>query len=365
MKADFSMVSFLKEDALLRYNESNNSFILYTEDDEKAQKAGLTLSRKAKGPNGENVYFTSDYKQKPEFNPYAVLDFYDDGDDKVKKILSSLRAEYTDSWKDDSEFGYPCPEGLEYLPYQRAGIQYALEKGNCIIGDEPGLGKTIQAIGVANAIGARRVLVLCPASIRLNWQHEINLWSTIPLVSTQAILKGSTEIAVSVNYIICSYDLARKENVHKKFMARDWDLIIADEAHYLKSPEALRTRSMFGGGDKQDYFYNNGLINKTDKIIALTGTPLPNRPREAYTLTRGLDWEAIDYASYDKFTYRYNPSAKFGSHSEERKGRLSELNARLRCNLMVRRHKKDVLTQLPDKRYEMTYVEPNGAISEV
>jgi SNF2 family DNA or RNA helicase len=77
-----------------------------------------------------------------------------------------------------------------------------------------------------------------------------------------------------------------------------------------------------------------------------------------------LNWEAIDYMSQDVFYSRFNPPKEYG-HDDEIKGRLPELNARLRCNLMVRRQKKDVLPQLPDKRYEMTYIEPNGAIRDV
>jgi SNF2 family DNA or RNA helicase len=79
-----------------------------------------------------------------------------------------------------------------------------------------------------------------------------------------------------------------------------------------------------------------------------------------------LNWESVDYLSQDAFLYRFNPSVQVGyGHNVEAKGRLPELNARLRCNMMVRRLKKDVLKQLPDKRYEMTYIEPDGAIREV
>ena len=110
-------------------------------------------------------------------------------------------------------------------------------------------------------------------------------------------------------------------------------------------------------------------------MVALTGTPIPNRPRESYVLARGLAWDAIDYMAYEPFMYRYNPSMqttyvdpRTGEtmfKNLETRGRLAELNARLRCNIMVRRLAEDVLDQLPDKRYEMTYLEPDGRISEV
>lgn len=351
---------------MLKFNERNSSFILFTEDDARAEAAGLTLSTDIRGPRGERVYYTADHSQQPDFNPYAVLEFYDEADERARGYLDGLARDYASSWADDYDIDIPAPEGKEYMPYQRAGIAYAMDKGNCIIGDEPGLGKTIQAVGIANAIDARRVLVLCPASIRLNWRREIFGWSTLRRVSVQPILRGSDGVSPHVNYTVCSYDLTRNRGIHGALSSVDWDLIVCDEGHYLKSPVAQRTRAMFGGGERGTFFHENGLDRRARRIISLTGTPLPNRPREAYTLSRGLNWEAIDYLSQDAFEYRFNSSVAVGKgHNLEAKGRLPELNARLRCNLMVRRRKKDVLKQLPDKRYEMTYIEPDGAISEV
>jgi SNF2 family DNA or RNA helicase len=79
----------------------------------------------------------------------------------------------------DSDIDIPCPEGYAYLPYQRAGIAYTLAHKNTLIGDEMGLGKTIQALGAVNASpDAKSVLVICPASLRLNWQKEAKVWLT-------------------------------------------------------------------------------------------------------------------------------------------------------------------------------------------
>jgi len=123
-----------------------------------------------------------------------------------------------------------------------------------------------------------------------------------------------------------------------------------------------------------------GLKKKTENLedvydIANAGprnrfTVLTNKgpviAHNCYTLTRGLCWEAIDWQSCESFMYRYNPSGRTSrGHNFEMRGRLPELRARLRCNFMVRRLKEDVLKDLPDKRYEMTYVETNGKIKEV
>ena len=78
---------------------------------------------------------------------------------------------------DNDAIDIPAPAGLSYLPFQRAGVAYALKRKGTLIADEMGLGKTIQAIGIINALGAeqvRRVLVICPASLKLNWQRELS-----------------------------------------------------------------------------------------------------------------------------------------------------------------------------------------------
>lgn len=349
----------------LTHNEKTGAFILLTNDKEPAEKAGLTLSTTTRGNKGELIYFTANYEKQPVFNAYAVLNFYKHADDKAKVALETYHREYEESWGEESDLEFPSPPGMEYLPYQKAGINFALTRGDVLIADEPGLGKTIQAIGIVNATKGQRNLVLCPANIRLGWQKEIHAWSTIRDVTTYPIMKGSDGISPCANYVICSYDLARDETLHEVICSEKWDTLILDEAHYLKTYDAKRTRSVFGGGAKTTAFAKRNIADNAKKIVALTGTPLPNRPRECYTIARGLNWESIDWMSADSFSYRFNPSAKFGTHTKEEVGRLPELNARLRCNFMIRRLKKDVLKQLPDKRYEMTYLEPTGAIRKV
>lgn len=355
---------------MLTFNESTNTFLLYTHDNTAAEKAGLTLSTKIRGPAGEKVYFTADQAKQPTFNPYAALEFFDEADDRARSRLQPLIGDYRESWADGTRFNgsFPCPAGKEFMPYQLSGIDYALGRDHCIIGDEPGLGKTIQAIGLANAMDAQRVLVVCPASIRLGWRREIHDWSTIPrgTLASYPVTSGRSGVSDGAHYVIVSYDLLRNPGIHAALRAIKWDLGIFDEGHYLKTPDAQRTRAVFSGGTVGSKFYDNGLSKNIGKMVAMTGTPLPNRPREAYTLARGLNWESIDYLSWDAFLNRFNPSVMMQTgHNVEAKGRLPELNARLRCNLMVRRLKKDVLPQLPDKRYEMAYIEPDGAIRKI
>ena len=142
----------------------------------------------------------------------------------------------------DSDRDIPAPSGLAYLPYQRGGIAYAMERDGVLIGDEMGLGKTIQAIGTINADpDAKRVLVICPASLKLNWQKELRKWLVRPL--TIGIAEGKSWPFTDV--VIINYDIVDK---HRPAIDTvEWDLMIADECHYLKNPKAQRTKAVLGG----------------------------------------------------------------------------------------------------------------------
>lgn len=228
---------------------------------------------------------------------------------------------------------------------------------------------TIQAIGYANTIGAERILVICPASIRIGWKRQIETWSTIPRLRSRAMLNSRSGAGLNpdLNYLITSYELAANEVIHDALCAGRWDLIILDEAHYLKTGGARRTQAVFGGGRK---FKGAALAERAEHLMPLTGTPLPNRPRECWTIAKALLHESIDFRNFEQFCYRFNPSARGITDTgrvfnREEKGRLNELQARLRCNFMVRRLKKDVLKDLPDVRYEIAYMEEDGRIKDI
>jgi SWI/SNF-related matrix-associated actin-dependent regulator 1 of chromatin subfamily A len=348
--------------ASLKFNQNTKDFVVVSNDNARAEAVGLTLSTKIRAANGDKVYFTQ--------SPYAALSYYKDADPKAQAQLANLWTDYEQSWAKVSSSKHPHPvtdelgNPLDYRPFQSAGIDYGLAHQNVLIGDEPGLGKTVQAIGIANAKGYHHVLIVCPASVRKQWQKMVRRWSTIPHV--RAVFVGSSRhgIAPTTNYTIISYELLRNEHLHEALCARDWDMIVLDEAHYLKTPSASRTRALFGGG--RGRFKTAILAEKVEKIVALTGTPLPNRPRECFTLAKGLCHESIDWMTEEEFCFRFNPSGRMESgFVREEKGRLPELQARLRCNFMIRRLKEDVLEDLPDKQYELTYVEPDGRIKEI
>lgn len=341
--------------AVLSVNSAGVFFLRdFSEDDSAlAHKTGLTWSRSGK------CWFTE--------SPYAALVFWSHASPEAQMALIDLRLEYEASWRLEFDKSFPAPPGLDYFPFQKAGIQYAIDRKHVLIGDQPGLGKTIQAIGIANELRMKRMLVVCPANVRLQWEAKIKEWSMLPIHrrnSIRLMLKGKQglpPVDAMPNWLIISYDLIRDKILQEQIAQVPWDMVVLDEIHYTKSMDANRTRALFGGGG-----YLEGACDRASKVVGLTGTPLPNRPRECYTVSRNLCWEAIDFQSYDAFTHRYNPSAEMpNGHIMERTGRLPELHNRLRCNFMVRRMKADVLSQLPDTTYEMVYVEESSGIREV
>ena len=325
-----------------------------------AKDAGLTLSTTASRSRGHNVYFT------PE--PHAVLHLWNHADEKARAALQPLRTEWERSNMNEAPKGFsvPVPEFCELMPFQIAGVHYARDRSNCLIGDAPGLGKTIQAIALANLRGCKRVLVVCPANVRPQWARQIKIWSTLPKVVVYPVFKSSDGVHPTANYVITSFEVAR-DGLWDTLRSYNWDLLVIDEGHYLKTPDAARTRALFGASrqSKCRYAGTGGISERAEQIVALTGTPLPNRPRECYTLANALDPSSVDWMNFNSFKDRFNPGGRDmdSGATWEYTARLPELNARLRCNFMVRRLKEDVLKDLPAKRYEIVPVELTGKIA--
>ncbi len=148
------------------------------------------------------------------------------------------------------------------------------------------------------------------------------------------------------------------------------DGVLVGNCHYLKTVDSKRTRAIFGGGEERKF---DAIGPRAEHILALTGTPLPNRPREAYTISRGLCYDAIDWLSEDNFTDRFNPSIKVDgtradgspyTYIDERSGRHGELQNRLRANFMVRHLKREVMSQLQMPEFDLIQVEETGPVKQ-
>ncbi len=325
----------------------------------RAERAGLAVSARGSLKLGHTVYVMGSH--------YEALTFLDVATPEAAAELGALQLLEEHSrvhWPFGEE--YPTPPDRDLMPFQQAGLEYITDRARTIVGDEMGLGKTIEAVVAANFWDCKKVLVVCPANLRLNWEKEIRAWTMIRGVNIHVILKATNGVSPYAHFVIVSYDLARNKALNEALRKEEWDLVVLDECHYMKNVAALRTRVVLGSwaAEGQDG-YHPGLIRKVSRVLAMTGTLLPNRPKERYTITRALCWEALDWMSYKDFMNRYAPEKYLSNgHLLERTRHLGELQMRLRCHLMLRRLKKNVLEDFPEKMYELSYVEPNGKINK-
>ena len=350
----------------LDFNPANGNYVLYVPRGEADVDAlmrdfGLDFSQPASS-HREAVLFTKE--------PYCAASFFKHATPAARHRLGYIVEQVEASWASTSDRHIDVPPDKELWPYQRAGVDYAMNKEHALIGDDMGLGKTMQAIAVANEMQAKRVLVVCLAVIRYQWVDRIREWSTmnltyrVPCDTVYAIVSSRFGVHEDAAWTVISWDLIRHPAIWRALAKTEYDLLILDEAHYAKTGDAKRTRALFGGGREGAAV---AIASRCRKVIALTGTPLPNRPREAYTLARGLCWESIDWLGEDDFNERFNPQSKGRSASgkvwvDEREGRLAEFQNRLRASFMVRRLEADVLPQLKRPLYDLIRVEETAAV---
>ena len=241
---------------------------------------------------------------------------------------------------------------IEPYEYQKEGIAYALEKKRCIMGDEMGLGKTAQAIGTMTASGAFPALVICPASLKLNWQREFkkfggvnaiilddsnrNIWQNI-LRMKRPDGKPFAQVVIT-NYESLKKFFVRRLNRQERFTLKSIDFderirlfrsVIIDESHKCKSNKTQQSKFVQGIAQGKEY------------ILELTGTPVVNNNMDLIQQLNIMG-RMEEFGGFTKFVGRYCAGMNKSSH-------LKELNYRLRQSCFFRRQKKDVLTQLPDK----------------
>lgn len=318
---------------------------------------------------------------------YAAASFAKDATPAALARLAPILGQVQASWATDSAAHIRVPMDRELWSFQKAGVEYALRRNNTLIGDQPGLGKTEQAICVANEINAKRVLVICPAALRRNvWLKRIPMWTTMPWpYHIYVIEHGHYGVSPVAEWTIVSYDLARSEAIGRALSAGKYDLVIMDEIHYCKTIDTNRTQAIFGDhtgmyrkalkNDKNKIFDYETLFRPISKscglMLGLTGTIMPNRPREAYVVAHNFCPDAIDWMSERAFGERFNPTARIEgfkkdgtayTYTREEVGRASELQNRMRANFMVRRLKRDVMPQLQMPVYDVIQVEETKAV---
>jgi SWI/SNF-related matrix-associated actin-dependent regulator 1 of chromatin subfamily A len=268
--------------------------------------------------------------------PQAILS------EPAQKILKKLqeRREDLDEIRqlEDVEFHIPGLQ-LELYPYQRTGVKFVDRAGGrCLIADAPGLGKTVQAIAYAQ-LHNLKTLIVCPLSVVVNWQREIAKFTG----KKSTIWDSKTyDGSLKNNFHITHYDAVAKNN----HWLRDqkFDLLVCDEATYLKNRQTIRAKSILGSWKERRKY--PGV--KTKYTIFLTGTPVMSRPIEAFSLLNFLDKERFN--NFYHFTQRY------GGWKGQAPMNLQDLHDRTK-DLVIRRKKDQVLTELPAKQRNDLYVE--------
>ncbi len=222
-------------------------------------------------------------------------------------------------------------------PFQRAGVAYALRQRRTFIADEQGLGKTVQALAALELDDAYPAVVVCPASIKLNWEREAHIWlpeRRIAVIHGRTLGADDAEAVRDADVIVVNYEIL---DAHLDSLARRRPrAAVFDESHYAKQPRARRTKAALALAH---------CVPADGLKLALTGTPVMNRPNELVSQLRLLD-RLSDFGSGAELTRRF---ATHASHDR--------LHWNLRAHCYVRRLKVDVLPQLPEKSHETVVVE--------
>lgn len=208
-------------------------------------------------------------------------------------------------------------------PFQGAAVDYALLARRTFLSDEPGLGKTIQALATLEAAGAYPALIVAPASLRINWLREAERW--LPH-RTRGGLSGGDAIGAH-DISVASYEITH--TLVDGALAAPPGALVLDESHFCKTPTARRTQAVTEIATA---------LPDEAIVLLLSGTPVLNRPEELAAQLKILGrLDAIGGAR--RFARVY-------ARGQE----LDTLNRRLRRTCFVRRRKADVLRHLPAKQ---------------
>ena len=230
------------------------------------------------------------------------------------------------------------------LEHQKLAIEKLVGNDKYILADDMGLGKTTATVIAALESGVKKILIICPASLKINWQREIENYTDRSIY----IVEGKKW--EDADFMIINFDILKNFHDLKKvkesiILNYGFDLVIIDEAHYIQNKQAQRTKIV------------NDICKKTDLVWLLTGTPMTSRPINYYNLLDLVDspiaynWMAyvIRYCEGYQFTVGNRKVWNVNGASN-----LEELRDRTKTHVL-RRLKEDIL-DLPDKILTPVYL---------
>lgn len=294
----------------------------------------------------KTVFTSNGYSlSKDQYGKWSVAKWDTPKDAQEKEQNLALSKDNGDLAEDVKD-----PPGLTYYPYQKSAIKFSRGKPNVLLADAPGLGKTLEAIGIINETPCSSVLIVCPATIKINWTRELRRALLHPLSITiiTAKTKADELPKVANGVYVINYELLVK--FEDWLRANQWSVVVADECHKLKNPKSQRSDVMS--------------VMPANRLIYMTGTPIVNRPKELFPLISALDPER--WTNFFTFAKRYC-GAYHDGHAWNFNGasNLEELQDRLRSTIMVRRLKEEVLTELPPKLRQVIEIEPTSPMKKL
>lgn len=286
------------------------------------------------------------------------------------------------------------PEDMKLMPFQHVGVQYSIATKRCFIADEMGLGKTIQAIVALEQTNGWPAVVVCPPTLTLNWQYELERWITgikvlrlsgkakpafiaqirsvtgVQQMEWPASLsnKDDPEVIVGAlaeaDVVVIGYAVLKQWHE----LLHHWTKsVILDESQYIKGPKSQRSQAavrLTQGWTIKEKDKKDILVPPIDgMILLLTGTPIENRPAEYVPQLDALgvlNEFGGQWGFYKRYCNAFRDS--HGHWHFEGKSNLEELNDRLRALCYVRRKKEDVLPELDPIRHQVLYVEGDEAV---
>jgi len=343
-------------DILEVYSGANN-FILYLK--EKKEK-----SKKFYPTRTQSDYINSYYNVRPKIaRKWVELDTYfakkfaeekylfqtPEGKFFEKDVLSEFWIPKSALIKSHTvekvEIDYSKYEHRPPLSHQKEAIEKLVGSRRFILADDMGLGKTTSTIIAALETGAKKILIICPASLKINWQREIENYSDRSVYIAEG-KKYSTES----DFVIVNYDILKnfhdiKDISNSLLVQSNFELVILDEAHMVSNAQAQRTKII------------NNFVKNIKRVWLLTGTPMTSRPMNYYNLLSIIESPVAQ--NWMAYAIRYCQGYQFKAGNRkvwnvQGASNLEELRDRT-SKQILRRLKEDVL-DLPDKIISPIYL---------
>jgi SWI/SNF-related matrix-associated actin-dependent regulator of chromatin subfamily A-like protein 1 len=310
-------------------------------------------------PREAGFYFEETKKLWRSSSVKAAVRLREYADEKAKKKLQSYLVEYS-PWSGP----LPYPKGLTPYEYQLEAARFSLSRSRSYLALDMGLGKSVIATMIANALNASAdttavvpVVWVCPPFLARNVQDELLRWITYP--ADVARIDGGSAGVSGADILVVPDSILSRRSVYDDVWSTirrshsGEALLVVDEAHRFKNPEALRTAALFG-----DNRGEGGIASLFSRRVFLSGTPMPNRPSELYAVLSSQAPETIGFRNYFEYGARYCSGFKDerGHWNFSGASNLGELRANVYDRFMLRVRKSEVLTSLPPKTEEIVII---------